>query len=163
MRNEPRPDRQRRTTLGSARRAIDLPALIACAALLASCAGTRPDRAGDLSSGPTRAGAPARLGAPLQHIVLIRLRDPLDTAALVDACNALAEAVPTVRTAFAGLHEDIGRDTIVRDYDVCLIVGFDSVEGYRAYLEHPAHIQMLQEWKDRIEWLRIHDARDVPP
>lgn len=113
-------------------------------------------------SGSSTATPPAR-PAPLQHIVFIRLRDPLDTAELVDACNALAAAVPTVRTAFTGLHEETGRDSIVHDYDVCLIVGFDDVAGYQTYLDHPAHLSLLEQWRARIEWLRIYDAMDVAP
>ena len=149
--------RQRFT--GSPRRSVRAGALVGLAACLAACS-TQPAP----EDAPARAAT--RLDTPrlpeVQHVVLLRLKDPLDTPDLVRACNGLAEAVPSVRSAFAGLHVEIGRNNVDRDYDLCFIVGFDSVEGYREYLDHPAHLQLLADWRDRLEWIRVVDARDVP-
>ncbi|MEZ6232610.1 MAG: Dabb family protein [Phycisphaerales bacterium] len=132
--------------------------LVGATACLAACS-TQP---ASVDGSPTT----GRLDSPrlpeVQHVVLLRLKDPLDTPDLVRACNALAEDVPSVRSAFAGLHVEIGRNNVDRDYDLCFIVGFDTVGGYREYLEHPAHLQLLADWRDRLEWIRVVDARDVP-
>lgn len=140
------------------RRIIAAGVLVGATACLAACS-TQP---ASHNGSPTT----TRLDTPrlpeVQHVVLLRLKDPLDTPDLVRACNALAEDVPSVRSAFAGLHVEIGRDNIDRDYDLCFIVGFDTVEGYREYLDHPAHLQLLADWRDRLEWIRVVDARDVP-
>lgn len=95
------------------------------------------------------------------HLVLIRLKDPLDTADLVRDCRRLAEEAPMVRAVFTGLHAETGRSVVVRDYDVCFALWFDDTAAYGEYLHHPAHKAILERWGDRIEWLRIHDAREA--
>ncbi|MCA9288201.1 MAG: Dabb family protein [Phycisphaerales bacterium] len=142
----------------TARRTTAAGLLIGVSASLAACS-TRPARV-DAPAATTRLDTP-RL-PEVQHVVLLRLKDPLDTPDLVRSCNSLAEGVPSVRSAFAGLHVEIGRSNVDRDYDLCFIVGFDTVEGYREYLDHPLHLRLLDEWRDRLEWIRVVDARDVP-
>ncbi len=135
-------------------------ALAAC--MISGCAaggGRRSTEDSANSSGPVGKPRPAAI----VHLVLIRLKDPLDTAALADACLAMAEQIPSIKSAFAGTHLETGRATVVADYDVCFVVEFDSVEDYEAYLSHPAHVRNVQEWGPRMEWIRIHDAQDVRP
>ena len=110
--------------------------------------------------GPALSAGPARMPADLMHLVLIRLKDPLDTADLVRDCRRLAEEAPMVRAVFTGLHAETGRSVVVRDYDVCFALWFDDTAAYGEYLHHPAHKAILERWGDRIEWLRIHDTRE---
>ena len=106
---------------------------------------------------PTGAGAPSG-AAPLLHLVLFQLDDPADAAALRADCERLLTTIPTVVSYACGTHVDIGRDTITSDYDLALRVGFDDVEGYHAYLSHPAHLELLALWKGRLGPYRIIDA-----
>ena len=101
--------------------------------------------------------------APILHMVFIRLRDPLDTAAASRDCLETAERIPSITSAFAGLHLDTGRESIVRDYDVCFTLGFADRAGLEAYVVHPEHVALVERWGSRIEWLRIYDAQDVRP
>lgn len=119
-------------------------------------AGEAPATGSNLSPHPTQI-------APILHVVFVRLKDPLDTAALADDSLAMVEQVPSIRAAFVGLHLETGRESVVRDYDLCLTLTFDDAEGYEAYLAHPAHTAILAKWGGRIEWIKISDARDVRP
>lgn len=110
-----------------------------------------------------RAEEPPPRAASILHIVLVRLQDPLDIAEMVHDSLDMAGEIPSVTTSFVGLHLETGRATVVRDYDVCLTVGFDDEAGYAEYLSHPAHLRLLEKWGPRIEWLRIHDAQDIRP
>lgn len=101
--------------------------------------------------------------AYLNHVVFIRLVDPADRAELIRDCDALAAAVPGVVSAFAGEHYDIGRAAVDKDYDVCFYVGFASEADYRAYLAHPVHTELVERWRPRTAWMRIHDAADPTP
>ena len=95
--------------------------------------------------------------APLLHLVLFHLEEPADAPALAADCARLLTTIPTVVSYAAGTHVDIGRDTVVSDYDLALRVGFDDVEGYRVYLEHPAHLELLALWKGRLASYEIYD------
>lgn len=132
---------------------------------LAPLAGCRTDGASRRAADRQAVGAaasPARMGEVL-HVVLVRLNDPLDTAACADATLAMVDQIPSIRGAFLGLHLETGRDTVQGDYDLCLTLSFDSRDGLEAYIKHPAHMAILEEWGPRIEWIRIHDAREVRP
>jgi len=133
------------------------------AAVAIGLGGCRTDggsRARDGGDAQRVGAAPARMG-PILHVVLVRLKDPLDTAACADATLAMVDQIPSITGAFVGLHLETGRDTVQGDYDVCLTMSFESREGLDAYIEHPAHLAILEQWGPRIEWIRIHDAREV--
>lgn len=141
---------------------ITLPALIALTAtslaLLSACT-ANPRRDHHRFAEP----APSTRPAPILHVVFVRLKDPLDVA---DAARESLEAVaqmPFVTTAFAGLPLETGREEVVRDYDFCFTLGFQTREDLRAYEVHSAHTALLDRWRDRIEWIRIHDSQDVRP
>jgi hypothetical protein len=156
-------------------RAIALSCAAACLVFPAGCAdkgfGVEPREdvqirpaAGPVDPQPaTRAEGAAARPAPILHIVLIRLKNPLDTAELSEDCLAAAAQIPSITSALAGLHLETGRDTVTRDYDLCFTLGFDTREGLVAYVDHPAHLALLEKWRPRVEWLRIYDAQDVRP
>lgn len=104
-------------------------------------------------------GRPAR-PAPLLHLVYFELAEPSDEAIaeLASDCDALLAPIPSVQSYAVGRHHDIGRDGILDDYDLFLLVGFEDESGYRAYLEHPDHVALVERWRPRFAGLRIHDV-----
>lgn len=130
---------------------IRTPALALAALLLASC--QTPARRVDTSL------------APLQHVVLFTLHDPDDAPALMRDSFALLE-IPGVTTIVTGPHVDAGQSTVISDYHVGLVVGFQSVAHYRGYLKHPVHDDLVARWRPRFASVRIIDfgvPADAPP
>ncbi len=101
--------------------------------------------------------------AAVNHVVFIKLTDPADSKALIADSDALLGSIPEVVSYYAGQHVEIGRGTVIKDYDVGLFVGFDSVADYEAYLAHPNHVGLVETWKPRMQWLRIYDIFDPSP
>jgi len=101
------------------------------------------------------AAAPA-----VTHVVLISLMDPSQAGELEADCRAKLSRIPSVTLHGCGPHVDIGRANIDGRYDIGVIVGFDSIEGYRAYLEHPLHEELVATWKPRWRDARIFDVGD---
>jgi hypothetical protein len=46
------------------------------------------------------------------------------------------------------------------DYDVGLVLSFEDVAAYRAYLEHPRHQETTRKWKPLLRSHRVHDLTD---
>ncbi len=106
------------------------------------------------------AGACTHHAPTISHVVLISLEDSSQTPALQADCNRLLTQIPAVRTYTAGSHIDIGRDSVLHDYDLGLIVTFDDADAYRAYVDHPLHIQLVETWRDRFASIRVWDIHD---
>ena len=104
--------------------------------------------------------AVAPASARIEHVVLIELLDPADAADLKSDSDRLIPTIPDVRGYVSGTPVDIGRGNVSRDYHVGLIVRFDSVEGYKAYLAHPAHEQLVQKWRPR--WRKAYIVDFAP-
>ena len=102
---------------------------------------------------------PSRTGH-INHIVLMKLKDPTQATALMDDCRGRLETIPSVQGAFTGRHGDFGRSGVDGVYDVGFFVSFDTKEQYMEYLQHPDHVGLVGEWKPRFEWIRIHDIVD---
>ncbi|MCP4757983.1 MAG: Dabb family protein [Planctomycetes bacterium] len=100
--------------------------------------------------------------AAIQHVVLISLQDPSDREALLQDCNRLLPHIPTVKSWWCGVPGDFGRSSVDDDYDVALCAGFADGPGYLAYLVDPAHVELVQTWKPKFNWIRIHDVVDPP-
>ena len=110
-----------------------------------------------IDAGPS-AVAPATVR--IEHVVLIELLDPADAAELRADSDRLLPTIPDVRGYVSGTPVDIGRGNVSRDYHVGLIVRFDSIEGYKAYLAHPAHEQLVQKWRPR--WRKAYIVDFAP-
>jgi hypothetical protein len=106
-------------------------------------------------------GAPDTYGAPLQHVVLIKLRDPADTGALLADARRHLSAVPDVAELFVGQPFSVGRTGVDLDWDVAVIVGFADRVAYEAYLAHPEHLRFINAWQQRFETIRIHDFEEA--
>lgn len=115
-----------------------LPFLVA--ALLTSCA-----------SGPPIA---------IQHVVLIKLNDAGQAAALLEDCDTALPGIKGVLAYWSGTPDQSGRVSaaIDTDWDVALCVGYADAQAYTAYVDHPAHVELVRRWKPEFTWLRIHDV-----
>ena len=109
------------------------------------------------------AGTPARTTAMpgrLQHIVLVDLEDDADIPRMRADSDRLLPTIPTVKGYVCGTHVETGRANVAHDYDLAIVVQFDSVEDYRAFLEHPVHQQLVREW--RSKWRRSYIVDFAP-
>lgn len=112
---------------------------------------------------PVGCAGRAPVVAEVNHVVLFKLEDPSKADALLAESEAKLRAIPGVRAYFGGRHVEIGREGVTSDYDAAVYVGFDDVEAYRAYLGHPLHEELVEDWRDEFAWVRIYDiggARD---
>lgn len=101
--------------------------------------------------------------ALINHVVFIELNSPDESQQLIDDCDDLLATIPTVHSYYCGRHLDIGRDTVLHDYDVAACMGFESEAGLRDYVEHPQHIELVNRWRSRIKRLRVYDVHDPTP
>lgn len=126
---------------------------------LAGCAvsGTAVSN-GNLTTTPTQTKTEVPTEKPfIRHLVLIKLNDPSQRAALEADCDLLLASIPGVCEYSISHHVDTQRTNVDGDYDTALIIGFPSLSVYQAYLVHPNHIQLLQNWKPKSQKLRIFD------
>lgn len=98
--------------------------------------------------------------ASILHLVFFQLHDPEQVDALLVDCERLLPDIPGVVSYAAGRHIDTGRPTVVDDYDLALCVGFSDEAAYRAYVEHPQHLELVAAWKPRISRLVVRDVFD---
>ena len=80
----------------------------------------------------------------VHHVVLVTLRDGVGDAE-VDAVLAGFATLPSAISQIRSY--DFGRDAGLspNDFGVVLVATFDSVEDFRAYREHPAHVAFRQD------------------
>ena len=133
-------------------RAAALRACIACAALAAGCAAT-PEEA-SLSR-------KAKLDtAPITHVVLVQLKDPTRAEELVADCDRALPAIEAVASYSCGVPLATDRATVLRDYDVGIYVGFRTGADYRAYIDDPRHLALVERWRDGWKAVRIWDIAE---
>lgn len=108
------------------------------------------------------AGAPPR-PARINHLAFFKLKDAAGASELIADCDAQLSVIPGVRSYYCGTHLDVGRGNVDGDYDVGFYVGFENEDDYRSYVNHPNHIALVEKWKPRWEWIRVHDVLDETP
>lgn len=96
----------------------------------------------------------------LSHVVIFNLADPSQADALIDDCDRLLTGIETIDSYACGKHIETGRPAVLHDYDVALVVGFDSQADYSAYLTDPLHTEFLERWSTKIDDVRIYDLYD---
>lgn len=101
--------------------------------------------------------------AAISHVVFVKLKNPAEAPALIADSDRLLPAIPSVVSYACGQHLDTGRTNIDGNYDVGLYVGFDDEAGYRTYVDHPNHVELVNTWRSKWEWIRIHDVGDSTP
>ncbi|MEY5061410.1 MAG: Stress responsive Barrel Domain [Planctomycetota bacterium] len=94
------------------------------------------------------------------HVVLVDVAEDLEIPAMRADSDRLLPTIPHVRHYVCGSPVDIGRANVSKDYDLGIIVEFDSVEDYKAYLAHPVHQQLVQTW--RPKWKRSYIVDFAP-
>jgi hypothetical protein len=52
----------------------------------------------------------------------------------------------------------MGRSNVSGDYDVGIYVGFADEAAYRAYLDDPRHLALVERWRDGWQSVRIFDV-----
>jgi hypothetical protein len=81
----------------------------------------------------------------LLHVVLFRPKAGIsaaDRSAILDALNAAANEIPTVRRFRVGTRVTHGAayETLMsQDFPFAAIIEFDDLAGLQAYLRHPTH------------------------
>jgi hypothetical protein len=126
------------------------------AACIASGCATSPQVAGAKSG---HAARPARIN----HVVLGKLHNPAEADELIHDCDTMLAPIAGVTSYFCGKHLDTARLNVDANYDVGLYLGFMTEEAYDGYVNHPDHIALVEKWKPRLQWLRIHDVIDDTP
>ncbi len=79
----------------------------------------------------------------ITHVVLMKLADRADAPEAKRRLEALAAAIPAVRTLTVHL-DTLGADG---SSDLCLTTTHESADALRGYQGHPAHVAFL-------DWLR---------
>jgi len=109
------------------------------------------------------AGNPPR-PARINHLAFFKLVDPADAAELIADCDARLAPIPGIVAYACGTHLDTRRGARVDgDYDVGFYVGFDRLADYEAYVTDPEHVAMVEKWRPRWQWIRVHDVLDESP
>ncbi len=101
--------------------------------------------------------------ARINHLAFFKLRNPAEAPELIADCDEQLAAIPGVLSYYCGTHLDVGRTNVDGDYDVGFYVGFADEEAYRGYVNHPSHVALVEKWKPRWEWIRVHDVLDESP
>ena len=97
----------------------------------------------------------------LAHSVYFSLKDPSEPAVnkLVGACQAYLSSHPgTVYFGCGTLEPTLARPVNDRDFDVALIVVFESKVAHDAYQEAPLHQKFIAENRETWANVRVFDA-----
>lgn len=96
--------------------------------------------------------------APLNHVVLVSLRDPADAPECLADCREMLARIDAVETIWVGTHMDTGRDAVDGEYEVGLCVGLADEKALQAYLDDPSHLALVEKWRPRAVGFRIFDV-----
>jgi hypothetical protein len=104
----------------------------------------------------------------IAHVLLFRLHDnvPLvDQRALVDAYAAALRDIPSIRRAQVGRRVLMGSSyeaAMHTDFPYAAILEFDDAAGVRAYLDHPAHVEMATRFAAAAAERLVYDFEMMP-
>lgn len=102
---------------------------------------------------------------PFTHAVFFKLKDPTaeNCEQLVEACYSLLSPIEGSLSLHAGARdEELVRPVNDQEFDVALIVVFESRATHDVYQTHENHLKFLAENKDNWESVRIFDAAARP-
>jgi hypothetical protein len=97
----------------------------------------------------------------IQHVVLVELDDPARAIEMMQDMREAFEAIPVLAAWQAGPKVDTGRPQVQAWYTVGIVTEFDTVEDYKAYLEHPRHKALVEKWKPRWKRSEMFDFGSV--
>ena len=99
---------------------------------------------------------------PLEHIVIVWLKDPGNLAArerIIEASEAL-RAIPGVVSLKSGTMVPSDRPIVDSSFDVALVITLIDASALQAYLAHPLHVTLVEETlKPLVERIRVYDFR----
>jgi hypothetical protein len=101
----------------------------------------------------------------LAHNVFFSLHDrsQASVAKMLAACrNYLTGHAGTQFFACGTPNQELNRPVIDRDFDIALLIVFDSKQSHDAYQEAPAHEQFIRENKASWRLVRVFDS-DIEP
>ena len=100
----------------------------------------------------------------IAHVVLFRPRpelSPGDREALVSAFRRALQAIPSIRRARVGrrvTHGRPGYEQLMRaDFQYAAVIEFEDAAGLTAYLAHPAHEQLGEQFFAVFEEALMYD------
>lgn len=100
--------------------------------------------------------------APILHVVLVKLKQPGDAQRAYDDVVSVLNNTRAARDFIRGFHVDTGRPEVDADYDMALIMEFETRALYEKYLTSEAHGALLRVWRPHIAGLRIFDISKEP-
>lgn len=96
------------------------------------------------------------------HSVYFELRDPDEARALAAACHRRLGVIPGILSLTAGPREvSQERATNDRRFHVAVTMLFEDRAALEAYLVHPAHLALVEEYAPRLVGLRVFDSAVV--
>ena len=106
----------------------------------------------------------------IAHVVLFRPKPSLTDAerkALIDSLTAAVEGIPSIKRAQIGkriLLNRPGYETqMTEHYEYSAILEFDSEFDLRAYLDHPAHLELGRRLFTSAQSILAYDFSCVAP
>ena len=97
----------------------------------------------------------------LSHCVFFALKNntPENCRALVDECNTYLNRPEGVVFMHAGVRDaDLDREVNDTDFDVSLVIVFESRQAHDVYQDHPEHLTFIERNKQTWRSVRVFDA-----
>ena len=129
---------------------LRIAAVMSVMLVLTACAGTR------MRVKPAGVASPS-----VQHVVLVQLDDPARAEEMMRDMRQAFEAIPSLARWQAGPKVDTGRPQVQAWYTVGIVTEFDSIDDYKAYLEHPRHKALVEKWKPHWKRSEMFDFGSV--
>ena len=105
----------------------------------------------------------------ISHVVFFRPRPTLTEAereALIAALQHAVSGIPAIRRATIGTRILLNRPgyetQMAEHFEYSAILEFDSEADLRAYLDHPAHVDLGNRLFTAAEALLAYDFKDLP-
>ena len=98
----------------------------------------------------------------IAHVVFFTLKDKSaeKQQSLVEACHKYLKPQPGVAFFSAGVREaELQRDVNDTEFDVSLVIAFESREAHDRYQTDATHDVFIAEQKDNWEKVRVFDSR----
>ena len=95
------------------------------------------------------------------HMVFFWLKDSTDVDAFIESTQAFVSKVEVVKAFHFGKPAGTPREVVDNSYSVSLVVTFDSREDQDVYQKHPAHVQYVEDNKDKWTAVKIFDSWGV--
>jgi hypothetical protein len=98
----------------------------------------------------------------IAHVVFFTLKDksPERQQSLIEACNKYLKPQPGVLSFSSGVREaDLQREVNDTEFDVSLMLVFESREAHDRYQADAAHDAFIAEQKENWAQVRVFDSR----